>query len=188
MLMMDEGWSSRPLTTSQLQEFERQTLVFNYMVLGIPVPSHLVLPFKRSYSSDPFSLHPSSKYLLHFCSLPFVLLTETVISSFGSEFWEESRGRSGTMEVQKNRWEEVEVLQRRLGGLQILREAQAQGQEVFNKDRGNAFAHQPILQLLLAHLFIFVILHFYTIGLALGSSISLVRRGQRALQWTGECR
>ena len=151
----------------------------------------LLILFSRLREATPRIRSLSTRLVsifLHFCSLPFVLLTETVISSFGSEFWEESRGRSGTMEVQKNRWEEVEVLQRRLGGLQILREAQAQGQEVFNKDRGNAFAHQPILQLLLAHLFIFVILHFYTIGLALGSSISLVRRGQRALQWTGECR
>ena len=89
LLMMDEGWSRQPFTTSQLQELERQALIFSYMALGIPVPSHLVLPFKRSFSSDPFSLHPSCKAFaspLAPCKISiffhFSCLTETTVSSF----------------------------------------------------------------------------------------------------------
>lgn len=61
-LMMDERRSRQAFTISQLQELELQALIFNYMALGIPIPSHLIFPFRRSFGLDPFSLHSSSKF------------------------------------------------------------------------------------------------------------------------------
>ncbi|CAN6480303.1 unnamed protein product [Victoria cruziana] len=48
-------------TFMQLQELEHQALIFNYMVAGVPVPLHLVLPIWKSVVSSPIGMfQPSS--------------------------------------------------------------------------------------------------------------------------------
>lgn len=124
-------------TEAQLRELELQTLVFNHLASGIPIPPHLFAHFKRSlYFLDPYSLSPSSKSpylsLFHF----LILRHQRLHFYFDSELWEESRGGSRAMEVQENWWEEVEVLQGGIPGLKVLREAYAQGEEEFKKACG----------------------------------------------------
>ncbi|XP_038985423.1 growth-regulating factor 1-like [Phoenix dactylifera] len=41
-----------PFTPSQWQELEHQALIFKYMASGIPIPSDLILPLRRSYLLD----------------------------------------------------------------------------------------------------------------------------------------
>ncbi|XP_042500936.1 growth-regulating factor 1-like isoform X2 [Macadamia integrifolia] len=41
-----------PFTTSQWQELEHQALIFKYMVSGVPIPSDLIFPIKRSLDSS----------------------------------------------------------------------------------------------------------------------------------------
>ncbi|XP_020252246.1 growth-regulating factor 1-like isoform X1 [Asparagus officinalis] len=60
-MIMDFSRIRQPFTTSQRQELELQALIFNYMASGIPIPSHLILPFRRNFSLQPISLHHSSK-------------------------------------------------------------------------------------------------------------------------------
>ncbi|XP_042497075.1 growth-regulating factor 1 isoform X2 [Macadamia integrifolia] len=40
-----------PFTTCQWQELEHQALIFKYMVSGVPIPSDLIFPIKRSLDS-----------------------------------------------------------------------------------------------------------------------------------------
>ncbi|XP_072979860.1 growth-regulating factor 1-like [Typha angustifolia] len=58
--MMMSGRSSRyPFTPSQWQELEHQALIFKYMVSGIPIPSDLILPIRRSFLLDTTITSPS---------------------------------------------------------------------------------------------------------------------------------
>ncbi|XP_057463464.1 growth-regulating factor 4-like isoform X2 [Actinidia eriantha] len=59
--------SSSPFTGSQWQELEHQALIFKYLMAGIPVPPHLLLPIQKSFHavSTAFFNDPSRGY----CSL-----------------------------------------------------------------------------------------------------------------------
>ncbi|GFY81823.1 growth-regulating factor 3 [Actinidia rufa] len=54
--------SSSPFTGSQWQELEHQALIFKYLMAGIPVPPHLLLPIQKSFHavSTAFFNDPSS--------------------------------------------------------------------------------------------------------------------------------
>ncbi|ONK74980.1 uncharacterized protein A4U43_C03F12070 [Asparagus officinalis] len=58
MMMVNQR---HPFTESQLKEFELQTLIFNYIISGIPVPSHLITHFKRSIYF--FDHYPSMRFV-----------------------------------------------------------------------------------------------------------------------------
>ncbi|PKA45975.1 Growth-regulating factor 3 [Apostasia shenzhenica] len=53
-----------PFTASQWEELEHQALIFKYLIAGIPVPSDLVLPIRRSYETMAarFYSHPALGY------------------------------------------------------------------------------------------------------------------------------
>ncbi|KAH7656675.1 Growth-regulating factor protein [Dioscorea alata] len=60
MMMNGRGSSSSsscsnryPFTATQWQELEHQALIFKYMASGIPIPSDLILPIRRSFLLDP---------------------------------------------------------------------------------------------------------------------------------------
>ncbi|CAN6466493.1 unnamed protein product [Victoria cruziana] len=54
-LGLGPGTGQSAFTFLQLQELEHQALIFKYMVAGVPVPLHLVLPIWKSVVSSPMS-------------------------------------------------------------------------------------------------------------------------------------
>ncbi|XP_073101007.1 growth-regulating factor 1 isoform X1 [Elaeis guineensis] len=52
MMMSGRNTSRYPFTPSQWQELEHQALIFKYMASGIPIPSDLILPIRRSFLLD----------------------------------------------------------------------------------------------------------------------------------------
>ncbi|KAF3787762.1 Growth-regulating factor 10 [Nymphaea thermarum] len=52
-LGLGPGTGQSAFTFLQLQELEHQALIFKYMVAGVPVPLHLVLPIWKSVVSSP---------------------------------------------------------------------------------------------------------------------------------------
>ncbi|XP_042505280.1 growth-regulating factor 3-like [Macadamia integrifolia] len=58
--------SRPPFTASQWQELEHQALIFKYLMAGLPVPSDLVLPIRKSFESmSARFFHPST---MGYCS------------------------------------------------------------------------------------------------------------------------
>ena len=122
--------SSYPFTPSQWQELEQQRLFYRYMVSGIPNPWDLSLRIRRSFLLEPTTMiSPTVAYPPHLhCELlmlrfPFwfsglyscrkwkgsVCVCGSVLGQSSTGRWQGRRGYR-TREVQKNRWEEVEVL------------------------------------------------------------------------------
>ncbi|KAL0909709.1 hypothetical protein M5K25_020600 [Dendrobium thyrsiflorum] len=59
-MMMSGSSSSRyPFTASQWQELEHQALIYKYIASGIPIPSDLILPIRRSFLLDSTTTSPS---------------------------------------------------------------------------------------------------------------------------------
>ncbi|KAH7679925.1 Growth-regulating factor protein [Dioscorea alata] len=50
--MMSGRGTRYPFTATQWQELEHQALIFKYMASGIPIPSDLLLPIRRSFLLD----------------------------------------------------------------------------------------------------------------------------------------
>ncbi|KAJ0981137.1 hypothetical protein J5N97_009392 [Dioscorea zingiberensis] len=50
--MMSGRGSRYPFTATQWQELEHQALIFKYMASGMPIPSDLILPIRRSFLLD----------------------------------------------------------------------------------------------------------------------------------------
>jgi len=124
MMMVGQGSSftirQHPFTETQLKELELQTLIFNYLASGIPIPPHLIAHLRRSfYFLDQYPSSESEKSLLFALFSVFYLLKMSCLLFVCSEYWEESRG-SRAMEVQENRWEEVEVFKRGIPGVKVL--------------------------------------------------------------------
>jgi hypothetical protein len=46
------GGGRCPFTASQWQELEHQALIYKYMASGVPIPSDLLLPLRRSFLLD----------------------------------------------------------------------------------------------------------------------------------------
>ncbi|KAK8941876.1 Growth-regulating factor 1 [Platanthera guangdongensis] len=64
--MQCERSSSRyPFTASQWQELEHQALIYKYMVSGIPIPSDLLLPIRRSFLLESTRISPSLAFPPH---------------------------------------------------------------------------------------------------------------------------
>ncbi|KAK8931070.1 Growth-regulating factor 1 [Platanthera zijinensis] len=64
--MQCERSSSRhPFTASQWQELEHQALIYKYMVSGIPIPSDLLLPIRRSFLLESARISPSLTFPPH---------------------------------------------------------------------------------------------------------------------------
>ncbi|XP_020582469.1 growth-regulating factor 1-like isoform X2 [Phalaenopsis equestris] len=59
MMMGGRSSSRYPFTASQWQELEHQALIFKYMASGIPIPSDLILPIRRSFLLDSTTTSPS---------------------------------------------------------------------------------------------------------------------------------
>lgn len=61
-------WYRAPFTAVQWQELEHQALIYKYLVAGVPVPSDLVLPIRRSFEALSAKLlhHPACKFELRF--------------------------------------------------------------------------------------------------------------------------
>ncbi|CAH1451788.1 unnamed protein product [Lactuca virosa] len=57
-------WYRAPFTAVQWQELEHQALIYKYLVAGVPVPSDLVLPIRRSLEALSAKLlhHPALGY------------------------------------------------------------------------------------------------------------------------------
>ncbi|KAL7596963.1 hypothetical protein Lser_V15G28044 [Lactuca serriola] len=57
-------WYRAPFTAVQWQELEHQALIYKYLVAGVPVPSDLVLPIRRSFEALSAKLlhHPALGY------------------------------------------------------------------------------------------------------------------------------
>ncbi|KAK1262605.1 Growth-regulating factor 12 [Acorus gramineus] len=76
------GSGKSGFTVLQLQELEHQALIFKYMVAGVPVPFHLVLPIWKSVAGSSYhNHHPSCT------SLPLKILVFkcwSVFFRFGS--------------------------------------------------------------------------------------------------------
>ncbi|XP_010933923.1 growth-regulating factor 12 [Elaeis guineensis] len=51
------GYSRPAFTFMQLQELEHQALIYKYMVAGVPVPLHLVLPIWKSVAASSYGPH-----------------------------------------------------------------------------------------------------------------------------------
>lgn len=47
-----------PFTSSQWKELEQQALIFKYLASGLPIPSDLIMPIKKSFLMD-LSIGPS---------------------------------------------------------------------------------------------------------------------------------
>ncbi|KAJ3695573.1 hypothetical protein LUZ60_000950 [Juncus effusus] len=57
--MMSGRGNRYPFTPSQWQELEHQALIYKYMESGIPIPSDLILPIRRSFLLDSSLASPS---------------------------------------------------------------------------------------------------------------------------------
>lgn len=57
-----------PFTASQWEELEHQALIFKYLIAGMPVPSELLLPIRRSFESmaSRFYHHPPMGYCSYY--------------------------------------------------------------------------------------------------------------------------
>ncbi|KAI0495973.1 hypothetical protein KFK09_022280 [Dendrobium nobile] len=58
-MMSGSGGSRYPFTASQWQELEHQALIYKYIASGIPIPSDLILPIRRSFLLDSTATSPS---------------------------------------------------------------------------------------------------------------------------------
>ncbi|KAG1362346.1 putative Growth-regulating factor 10 [Cocos nucifera] len=56
-LRLGGGYSRPAFTFMQLQELEHQALIYKYMVAGVPVPLHLVLPIWKSVAASSYGPH-----------------------------------------------------------------------------------------------------------------------------------
>ncbi|XP_058104689.1 growth-regulating factor 6 isoform X2 [Magnolia sinica] len=75
------GNGKAAFTFLQLQELEHQALIFKYMMAGVPVPFHLVLPIWKSVVSSAggvYRHHPSCTLNFHF----FLALSSWVSLNF----------------------------------------------------------------------------------------------------------
>ncbi|CAL0334271.1 unnamed protein product [Lupinus luteus] len=61
MMSFSDNNKSSVFTVSQWQELEHQALIFKYMLSGLPVPPHLLIPIQISIS-HPFFNHSSLSY------------------------------------------------------------------------------------------------------------------------------
>ncbi|KAJ4754242.1 Growth-regulating factor [Rhynchospora pubera] len=57
--MMSGRGGKYPFTPSQWQELEHQALIYKYMASGIPIPSDLIIPIRRSFLLDASLTSPS---------------------------------------------------------------------------------------------------------------------------------
>ncbi|KAK8969122.1 Growth-regulating factor 3 [Platanthera guangdongensis] len=57
-----------PFTASQWEELEHQALIFKYLIAGMPVPSELLLPIRRSFETmaSRFYHHPAMGYCSYY--------------------------------------------------------------------------------------------------------------------------
>ncbi|XP_068636120.1 growth-regulating factor 12-like [Aristolochia californica] len=69
-LGLGPSWKSA-FTSLQLQELEHQALIFKYMVVGVPVPFHLVLPIWKSVVSSAEEMYKQQPAWLGCSSLCF---------------------------------------------------------------------------------------------------------------------
>ncbi|XP_038982584.1 growth-regulating factor 10-like isoform X1 [Phoenix dactylifera] len=57
------GYSRPAFTFMQLQELEHQALIYKYMVAGVPVPLHLVLPIWKSVAASSYGPHHCPSFM-----------------------------------------------------------------------------------------------------------------------------
>ena len=191
--MMMSARNRSPFTASQWQELEHQALIFKYIVSGVPIPADLIWTVKRSLDSSLSSglfPHQPSKHgrtfsFSWFFSVFFswwVLLETDVfgekwsgnsgfcvcvcswVGLFSDGVWQESRPRA--REVQKNWWQEMEVLQRSIPRFKILWETHAQRQKPFKKACGSYFSYKPFTNHLINQLKSFLHHHQFLLSLS----------------------
>ena len=130
MLSATSARDSFPFTVTQWHELEHQALIYKYMVSGVPVPPELLYSVKRSLESSLasrlFPHQPSRLICAYFFECCFLLYKNNVQKKDGNVcfcswvglFWQKSRPRA--RKVQKNGWEEMEVLKRSIPRFQVL--------------------------------------------------------------------